>query len=328
MLPLAVRAAPCAAQETPLTADSILVLLTASRWQIRYEGLTALAELSSVPTELRSRLVALARQEAVALATRDSMAEPDSEGYGEYVTELALALGRLREPLCASDLARLGGLQVTTSIQLFVAAQGGTVLGVLDSLYNQSIPDAASVLETWAMMLSRSPDRLTLNQLSAVQGRVARGATHESEAVRLTFLDAARRAPFPAFWPLVDRLATSDPFRDVAGHASVQEEATSIANLLYPLWTALPRATIVDMSTDILGEACRAATGSAKGHCVAATAQWESAKRHLASGNREALLAALASYRRSVRAVLSDAGISEASATLLLAYADRVEQLS
>lgn len=78
----------------------------------------------------------------------------------------------------------------------------------------------------------------------------------------------------------------------------------------------------------MLGEACRTATNVAEGRCAAATAQWESAKRHQASGNRTAWLAALASYRRSVRAILSDAGISEASAILLLAYADRVEQLS
>lgn len=325
VLAVASVAVPCGAQVPSLPPDSILALLSAPGWPDRYDGLIALATLPSVPTALSERLQVLARVEAATVIRPESEPNEDVEGYGEYILELVLALGRLRVPATAPDIVRLGGLQVATRIQLFVAAQGGPVLGVLDSLSDVSLADAVAVLETHAMMISRSPDNLTATEYATVMSRVLRAGMHASEAVRLTFIDVTRQAPFPAFWPVISNLASGDSYRDANGRAVVQEAAQSVASTLGSSWNAMNPATILNLGTQVLDGNCALAAHSTKGHCTAAAAQWETAKRHVATGRSQPLQAALAAFRQSVSAAASTGGISASAAIVLLAFADRLE---
>ena len=196
--------------------DTLSHMLDSSDFRARGAAVGRLATVptDSIPSDIRSRLMTLLDREGVADARGETeltaqTPEVDAEEFGEYVialTDLVLSFGDAH----ASRGVALIGIQTSRDAQQFVAAQGATVLPLLDSVYVANPATAPAVVKTWGYALATRPATPLVHADSV---RLVNRLLTVAPQQPIAFASAARAAQFVDAAPALEKIGaeTSDP---------------------------------------------------------------------------------------------------------------------
>jgi hypothetical protein len=207
--------------------DSLAALLDSSDYRVRAEGVAGLSvvPVESIPNTVAAQLMTLLDREGSASAStavsgQSATSDAAAEQYGEYIIALTDLVLSFKDARATRGMALIG-IQTSREAQQFVAAQGASVLPLLDSVYAGSAATAPGVVKTWAYVLGQRARPLAhADSVHVVSRLLTTGPAHP-----VAFASAARIAGLVDAAASLEAVgsATSDPIiRSVTHDAAAQ----------------------------------------------------------------------------------------------------------
>jgi hypothetical protein len=261
-----------AQSDAPPNIDSLTAVLGSPDADSRAEAVSVLGTLdpSLLPGKTRTKLIALLE---VAAARRAAPREPDGQDTadGENLIQLVRLVVRLQDPSATRALA-LGGLNVNSASQRFVASQGDAALPFLVEAERLDTVQRSSVTITRAYMLGEFGSRLSAEGRTAMLAAILGAALADP----ITFAQAAQLGGIVTAAPLVQLVVDTEP----AGLAK-----TMLSDALDSLLAIRSRTPVASIASNIaltLDALCRGAQGGRLGACQAMRNELDNATKQIA----------------------------------------------
>ncbi|NIR44407.1 MAG: hypothetical protein GWN99_00600 [Gemmatimonadetes bacterium] len=298
---LLASAMPASAQEP----DSLLDKLRSPDWRMRDR---ALAELNfrrpnSIPPGVASEAIALLEREAT-----QPRPQVEGEGYGEYLLSLIKFVLSFEDPASLRGMALLG-IETSRRVQEFVASHGSESLPYLDEAWQKGRRNLRhAVMDTWAVMLSSHPDRLSRDERLEIMHRLLDAASEHP----LAFAWAADIADLVVAMPVLERIAANEQFEIVS------RRAQRVLTELQPRRRAQTRQAIGVELSDWLAAICRdTRSGPRQETCESVDGHLARARRLVKAGDGHAAARALRTFADRVSSAREAGVLTDFEAALL-----------